>query len=112
MKKLLTTIKGMLRVLFTPDCWIQNERYSAEWDKKLIELLENHRFRDVGEHTAMLGPVEIWIANRPYSSMVPWNTTQRGVGSYKSRFRARRITTLRAFDKLDREIAEDIAVGN
>lgn len=78
-----------LRVLFTPGCWFQQDRYSALWDKKLNELMGKYQFTDIGKYKATLGPAnDIWIANHPYASF-----------TYRRR-RPRRITILRAMDKV------------
>ena len=81
--------RGWLRVLSTPKCWIQIHPYSAEWDRKLRVLLDEHDFVNIGPHRADLGGVDIWIANRPYGSMYPPELS----------IRASRITTLEACDK-------------
>lgn len=68
-------------------------------------LLDEHDFTKITQHTAYLGEYEIWIENRPYSSMV--------VRSHSSSCRASRLTIKRAIDKLgDRIINEEtIKVG-
>lgn len=42
-----------LKVLFTPTCWIQNDRYSEQWDKRLSWLLTSGaRFENIAAHTS------------------------------------------------------------
>ena len=104
MNDLRNWLLGALRVLSTPSCWIQNETYSRQWDRKLNQLLALHRFESITTHTALIGGVEIWIENHPYASFTP----QNGISC-----RPKRITILRAYDKLleqiyapDREVDE------
>jgi hypothetical protein len=84
-------MKDLLRVLFTPSCWMQNEPYSEQWDIKLNKLMECYSFTDVTKHTAKLGNFNLWIENYPYASFVPYPFIN---------VRPRRITVLKAHDKL------------
>ncbi len=92
-------LAGLTRVLCTPTCWLQNSTYSAEWDRKLNQLMKGHRFKTLDAHRARLGPVVVWIANHPYASFTPENRHVE--------IRPRRITILRAYDKLVRDTFED-----
>lgn len=60
---------NILRIIFNPDYWLQNEPYSLAWDTELRRLLEtgNH-FSNIGEHEATIGGRRVWIGNHPYSS--------------------------------------------
>lgn len=85
-------LKEILRVLLTPNCWLQVQPYSAAWDAKLNALMRTHRFTNIGEHTARLGDYEVWISNHPYGSFNPWR--------HGPKVRPRRATMLAAHDKL------------
>lgn len=91
-------MKGWLRVLTTPGCWIQLNPYSPEWEHDLRKLMAEHRFTEIRECTTMLGPLSIWIENHPYSSFRPYKSFE-----YDDRVRPRRITVLEAMDKLERD---------
>ena len=86
-------IRGWIRVLLTPSCWIQIQPYAEAWDRKLSELMAKERFQPLDEYTAKIGPFTVWIGNHPYSSM----TLYKGPG-YE--LRPSRITVLRAHDKM------------
>ena len=45
-----------------------NNSYSPNWDKKINELLDNHKFEKDGNQnlTAKLDSLTIWIGNYPY----------------------------------------------
>lgn len=52
------------------DTWfgiLYQERYNAEWDKKLNELLDSEGKCVLGKYTLKIGDCEIWLANRWYS---------------------------------------------
>ena len=94
---------GFLRVLFTPACWVAHKKYSADWDMELNVLLANYKFKYTDEFTASLGGTEIWISNHPYASFSKW---ERDVDT-NSKPRPKRITMLRAMDKLTADLAEE-----
>ena len=67
----------------------RNEPFNLEWDMKLNELLDAHKFSDVGDHTAKLGTATIWIANRPYADFTCRSPMIFGSPSFKTLRRAR-----------------------
>lgn len=79
--------------LFRPSWWIMNYTYSAEWDKQLTLLLDQHTFTNISEYEATLGGVKLWVSNHPYGSMRPDIL----------RVRASRATILRAHNQLIRD---------
>jgi len=89
------------RVLFTPRCWTQLHPYSKAWDAHLSKLIETHDFVNVGQHTAEIDGILVWIANHPYGSFHPYGHTE----DKEIRVRAKRSTILRADDKLIRVIS-------
>lgn len=93
---------GILRVIFTPSCWTQNGKYNKRWDKLLNELMEKNKFVLRTDHTAWLGTYCIWISNHPYASMQPY------IPNTLTSFRPRRITILRAHDKLIKDLGRSI----
>lgn len=95
----MKAIRNALRVLLTPGCWIQVKRYSPEWDKRLLELLETERFHSINKWTVKLGDQEIWIENHPYASFAPYfYSLYSGIDA---EVRPRRSTILYAMDKLE-----------
>lgn len=80
-------------MLFTPRCWIQIQRYSKPWDKKLNELMKTHKFEIIDDFTARIGGWDVWYKNHPYGSFCP-------MGELVPEVRPKRITILRAYDKL------------
>ena len=47
---------------------LSQSRYSAEWDRRLNDLIDQHgRTAKVDYYTATLGSVEVWIANELYA---------------------------------------------
>jgi hypothetical protein len=86
-----------LRVFLTPSVWVQLYRYDERWDRALNELLERYDFTGIGECTAELGPLKVWIVNHPYASMRPHQA-----GAYLPLdVRPSRATILRAGDQLE-----------
>ena len=104
------TFRQWFRVLTTPSCWIQLGPYSTAWDTKLKRALAEHKFREAfylddepafAKHATKpdpynihLGPYRLWISNHPYGSFRK--------GTYGPR--ARRITTLEAYDKMQEDL--------
>lgn len=86
-----------IRVLLTPGCWLQNGKYSAQWDTVLREALKLHRFTEINAFRATLGPYQVWVANHPYASFTPPLTTAR----------PSRRTILMAHDKLIADLLEE-----
>lgn len=84
-------ILGLLRVLCTPNCWIQDYELNLEHDKWLVKSLGTSHFEEGSTHTVMLNGNVLWVANHPYASF-----TNIGM-------RAKRITILRAMDKLNKD---------
>ena len=81
-----------LQFIFKPNYWLIYGEYNNTWDKILNKLLDENDFVNIGEYTAELGGVTIWIANIPYACMMPYNKTfirpsrltiQRGVRKLK-----------------------------
>ena len=89
-----------LQFIFRPSFWIMNRSYSKDIDKIMIELLSKYDFSEVKTHTAKLGNIEIWIGNRPYSTMIPYELIN-GKG------RASRLTILRGIKKLKPFLKEE-----
>ena len=94
-------VKGAFRVAFTPACWVVVSDYSSEWDVELNALMKKHRFYIRRERTVFLGPVELWIANHPYCSFTSYRFSL--ITGTICGPRPRRITALRAMDKLNAE---------
>jgi hypothetical protein len=63
------------KYIFKPSFWIMNYSYNKEVDRLMLSLLSKYSFTDFDGYTAMLGDVEIWTTNYPYSSMYPRSVT-------------------------------------
>lgn len=101
-------MKYLLRVLFNPVCWLQNNSYSAEWDFELKQLLCEHKFVKTSSCTAMLGDVHIWIENHPYSSFHPYSNSllhkQPDGFDFDDEIRPSRMTIFYAMDRLQDDL--------
>lgn len=87
-------MKYLLKVLITPSCWIQNNKYSAIWDDKLNRLMATHKFEHLNSCESKLGGLIIWIENHPYASFT----------YTRIKVRPSRRTILRAFEKLQKDL--------
>ena len=95
MKKIKNFILS-LQFIFIPSYWQMNERYSKDWDKELNKLLDNNKFILVNNYSAKLGDKIIWVANQPYSTMVPYSSSHT--------FRASRLTIKRAIKQFNKDL--------
>jgi len=75
----------LLRIIFTPTCWLQNDPYSSEYDKSLRSALRNPKFSSEGNYTIVLNGKEIWISNYPYAYGMPHSLKYRSSGYRPSR---------------------------
>jgi len=60
-------IKEFLAKLFQPEFWMQNHPTSAEWDRELNDMLDNHSVVIKSNFVCEIDGVEIWIQNYPYA---------------------------------------------
>ena len=88
MKKFLIN----LQFIFRPSYWLMLRPYNKDIDKIMNHLLDEHEFSNIGEFTAFLGDVEIWIMNRPSNCMMPYE--------FVYKYRPSRLTILRGINKL------------
>lgn len=88
-------LKTLIRILTTPSCWQRNYKTDLIWDMKLNQLLDQHEFTEIGEYTARLGPIVVWIENYPYASFSPYSPAAGTVSVLPTR-----ETAFRAHDKL------------
>lgn len=93
----MSKLPGWLRVLLTPSCWVQNNRYLEMWDLELRDLLDQHKFTHISRYTAAIGGVTLWIENQPYACMNPEGLS----------IRASRATILRALDQFYKDMWEE-----
>ena len=90
-----------LLFIFQPSYWLMNEKYNKDTDDLMNYLLDNFTFKSLGsEQIAQLGPFKIWIGNRPYSCMMPFDPCVRLKGSG----RPSRLTIQKGIKKLKKEI--------
>jgi hypothetical protein len=73
MKKILEAIE----IAFSLKYWDQMQPYSKELDGIVSELIRDHEFVNISDFTAMIGGVELWIGNIPYSCMMPMQMNAR-----------------------------------
>jgi hypothetical protein len=86
----------LLKVLFTPSCWLQHADFSSAWDHQLNSLMATNKFIVESPYTARLGQSRVWIANHPYASFTP----EMGL----PKVRPRRITILKAYEKMMNDV--------
>ena len=87
-----------LQFIFKPMYWFMHNPYSLEVDLLINKLLDNYKFTEIGEYTAILGKTEIWIANKPYGAINVYSD------SVLENYRPSRLTIKRALRLL--KIAE------
>lgn len=77
---------------------LYQKKFCPEWDAALNRLIDKH-WRDVqvGEHTATLGNVDVWIGNAFYAYGHQWS----GLAEFRPSLR-----TMRRMDSLVRHIQE------
>lgn len=87
-----------LQFLFRPKWWDMNGKFDKELDDFMNELMDNHKFKESPwPEVALLGGVNIWIANHPYNSFMPEHLIWDKV-------RPSRLTILRGYNKLKSEV--------
>ena len=92
----MKNIKYFLKVITTPSCWIQVDKYSKDWDDILNKLLEKENFKDFGTHRAKIGNTEVWVSNMPYGA---FSVTLDN----KTVLRPKRTTIFKAYEKYLRD---------
>ena len=88
-------LKYTIKVLLTPSCWIRNYPTSKVWDMRLLNLMEENKWRGNDTYTAYIGKEEIWIKNHPYASFEPGAMVQ---------MLPSRKTALYAMDRLEQDL--------
>lgn len=83
-----------LQFIFKPSYWLMNEPYNSDLDLFINELLDKHEFENVRNCTAILGGITMWIANIPYSCMMPYENM------IKPNIRPSRLTIQKGLRKL------------
>lgn len=92
MKKL----KYLLKILYTPNIWIRMGTCSRQWDAVLNSALNTGALERVDKYTCMIGGIEVWIANYPYSY------GSKNDGYFHLPFRSTVFRLKEAIDELDR----------
>ena len=93
----MITFLKELQFLFMPHYWVMNHPYNKQVDEFINQLLDTYEFTNIGDHTATLGNVTIWISNHPYASM-----TLYGYRYALEKYRPSRLTIKRAKQKLNK----------
>lgn len=78
-----------------------NYKYSKEWDLRLNQLMNEHSFTRISDHSAYLGDTELWISNHPYASFVEMGETF--LIRDDQRVRASKLTIYKAHKKLEQD---------
>lgn len=79
-----------------------NEKYNKYTDELMNHLINIYDFTEIDTHTAKLGRIEIWIENRPYSCMMPYEQVLE--------FRPSRLPIQKGIRKLKKQIRENTKV--
>jgi hypothetical protein len=62
-------ICDVFAVLVTPNCWIQVDPYSEDWDRELTWLMDNgFTFEWQDNFRAKIADYRVWVRNHPYGS--------------------------------------------
>ena len=62
--------KDFIFAVFHPTYWVMSTSYDRGFDQFLRELMNSNKFEPKSAHSVVLGPMELWVANHPYSSFV------------------------------------------
>lgn len=70
-KELVGHLTGILRVMYTIDCWSRLGETNKEWDKLCRGFLEdeNVSIKVIDKFTVTINGFEVWYSNHPYASM-------------------------------------------
>ena len=66
-----------LKYLFKPSMWDMHLPYSPTWDAFVLKAIANGDVWRGGEHVAIVGGRDVWVANYPYAFGRPWPGTVR-----------------------------------
>ena len=106
------SLRDWWRVLTTPSCWLRVGEYDEAWDREVNDALQRYSFEraplipnspwsgyvsPLSNWEVKLGPLVLWACNHPFASFAPSDIHYR-------KSLPRRITVLRAWDKLIDEI--------
>ena len=94
-------LKLRLKIFFNLSYSTMNYKYSKEWDLRLNQLMNEHSFTRISDHSAYLGDTELWISNHPYASFVEMGETF--LIRDDQRVRASRLTIYKAHKKLEQD---------
>ena len=93
--------KIKLKIFFNLSYSTMNYKYSKEWDLRLNQLMNEHSFTRISDHSAYLGDTELWISNHPYASFVEMGETF--LIRDDQRVRASKLTIYKAHKKLEQD---------
>ncbi len=95
------TIKDLLEIITTPNCWVRNYSTDKNWDNYLNILLDNYtptasEYDDIMQYTLILGTTEVWVGNwgHAYGSkygMHPYGEPNANLPSRKTAIRLRKV---------------------
>lgn len=94
-------LKLRLKIFFNLSYSTMNYKYSKEWDLRLNQLMNEHSFTRISDHSAYLGDTELWISNHPYASFVEMGETF--LIRDDQRVRASKLTIYKAHKKLEQD---------
>lgn len=107
MNDFIYLIQNALFTIVHPSFWYMSYDYSRIWDKKLIESMKYHKFKNIGKFHADLGVhAELWIKNHPYCSF----SVKYGIFPFEEKqYRPSRLTIYNAMEKLKKDYLEENA---
>jgi len=73
-------------------CLPNFQKSDARWSEQLNGLLDEHEPQGINAHTCVLGEVEVWISNWPYSFGTPYRPSGGWLPDISTRIRLRDAT--------------------
>ena len=107
--KILLTINFIINPLW----WFMGEKYDADWDKKVNDLLDKNEFKFRSEYRSSIGDHDIWIGNYPYYYGI--NSDAKITTPYfgrPSRYTIWRIKQRYKWDRLSKEEVRNLKLKN
>jgi len=107
MKKIINFLKS-LQFIFKPNYWFMRNKYDPFIDELILGCLERYKFVKINKHTAKLGPIVLWIDNRPYGAIRLYPDCLLSVNTENKYGRPSRLTikkSLKELEKVEKELS-------
>lgn len=104
MKKIINFLKS-LQFIFKPSYWIMNDKYDPFIDELILECLKRYKFVKIDKYTAKLGPIILWIDNRPYGAIRLYPDCLLSVKKYGRPSRLTIKKSLKELEKVEKELS-------